>query len=221
VLTGDFEAYLAKFSAKTRSTLRRKVRRFLETGADCGMVEFRRPGEIDEFHRMARAVSARTYQEKLLDAGMPDDAEFLEQLKEMAKTDSVRCYILSMKGRPIAYLCCPVVNGVLLYSYLGYDPESAELSPGTVLQYLVFESLFKEKAFRAFDFTEGQGEHKRFFGTHETRCADVFYFRRSASAYFWVQLHRGVNALSGLAGRALERMGLKARVKRLIRGRPG
>ncbi len=78
----------------------------------------------------------------------------------MASTDSVRAYVLFLHGKAVAYLCCPVVNGVLLYSYLGYDPKHADLSPGTVLQYLVFESLFEEKRFRAFDFTEGQGEHK-------------------------------------------------------------
>jgi CelD/BcsL family acetyltransferase involved in cellulose biosynthesis len=216
-LKGDFESYLTKFSAKTRSTLRRKGKRFLELGEGCGMREYKRPEEMEEFQRLARGVSALTYQEKLLDAGLPGEPEFLGELIDLAKSDSVRAYVLNLHGRAIAYLCCPVVNGVLLYSYLGYDPKHADLSPGTVLQYLVFESLFKERAFRAFDFTEGQGEHKKFFGTHETSCADICYFPHSASARFWVGFHRRIGGLSTLAGEALEALGLKGVVKRVVR----
>ncbi len=216
-LSGDLDTYLAKFSAKSRSTLRRKVRRFVELGPGCEMREYKRPGDMAEFHRLAREVSALTYQEKLLDAGLPTEPEFLDELIGMAATDSVRAYVLFLHGKAVAYLCCPVVNGVLLYSYLGYDPKHADLSPGTVLQYLVFESLFEEKRFRAFDFTEGQGEHKKFFGTQATPCADICYFPASLSARFWVGLHRAFDRASIAAAMLLDKLGLKARLKRFLR----
>lgn len=218
-LQGDFEGYLAKFSAKSRGTLRRKVRRYLDLPGAGGVRVFRRPEEMEEFHRLAREVSALTYQERLLDAGIPAEGGFLQEMKELAAADAVRAYLLVLEGRPIAYLYCPARDGILMYGYLGYDPRHAELSPGTVLQYLVFESLFAEKAFRAFDFTEGQGEHKRFFGTHETLCADVCYFPASAGARFWVSLHVAVDGASASAVRLLERLGLKARVKKFFRRR--
>jgi CelD/BcsL family acetyltransferase involved in cellulose biosynthesis len=216
-LSGDLEKYLAKFSAKSRSTLRRKVRRFAELGDGCEMRDYKRPDEMEEFQRQARKVSVLTYQEKLLDAGMPSGPEFLVELTRMAATDSVRAYVLFLHGIPIAYLCCPATNGILLYKYLGYDPKHGELSPGTVLQYLVFESLFNEKRFRAFDFTEGQGEHKRFFGTQSTLCADICYFRASPSARFWVGLHRAFDRVSVATAAVLDKMGLKAHLKRFLR----
>lgn len=216
-LSGDFESYLGKFSAKSRSTLRRKVRRFVDLGTSCEMRVYRRPEEMSEFHRLAREVSTLTYQEKLLDGGIPSGTEFLDELIEMASKDSVRAYVLFLHGKAVAYLCCPVVNGVLLYSYLGYDPKHADLSPGTVLQYLVFESLFKEKRFRAFDFTEGQGEHKRFFGTQETACADICYFADTLSSRSWVGLHRTFDKVSIAAAATLDRVGLKSRLKRFLR----
>ncbi len=216
-LGGTFDDYLAKFSAKSRSTLRRKVRRFMELGEGCRMREFRRPDEMDEFLRLARQVSALTYQEKLLDAGIPGDREYLQGLVDLATADSVRAYILEMQGTPIAYLCCPAADGILSYGYLGYDPKHADLSPGTVLQYLVFESLYAERKFRTFDFTEGQGEHKRFFGTSETLCADICYFPATPSARFWVGLHVGLDRMSGAAVRLLDRIGIKSRVKNFLR----
>ena len=216
-LTGEFEDYLRKFSAKSRSTLRRKFRRCVELGEGCGMREFRRPEEMEEFLVRARKVSALTYQEKLLDAGIPAEPAFLLELVNLATTDSLRAYLLTLHGSAIAYLCCPATNGILLYGYLGYDPTHADLSPGTVLQYLAFESLFAEKKFRVFDFTEGQGDHKRFFGTHQTKCADICYFQTSLSAQFWVLLHVGVDRASSGAIRLLDRLGLKSRVKNFLR----
>jgi CelD/BcsL family acetyltransferase involved in cellulose biosynthesis len=216
-LQGTFEDYLGKFGGKTRSTLKRKVKRFLDSGEGSLMREYRRPGEMAEFHRLARGISALTYQEKLFDAGLPGGSEFLAELVERAKRDAVRAYLLFLRGEPVAYLCCPVDNGVLLYDYLGYDPRQAELSPGTILQYLAFESLFNEQSFRAFDFTEGQGPHKRFFATCETLCADICYFPRTASARFWVTLHLAVDRVSTAFGRTLEKAGLKATIKRFIR----
>ena len=216
-LTGDFEGYLGKFSGKTRSTLRRKVRKFLELGEGCGMREFKRPEEMEEFVGHARRISVLTYQEKFFDAGIPADAQFLDEVKSLAAADSVRAYLLLLRGEPVAYLCCPASKGVLSYLYLGYDPTHAELSPGTVLQFLAFESLFAERRYSIFDFTEGQGEHKRFFGTHETPCADICYFPANLRTRFWVGLHRAFDAFSVRAARVLERLGLKARLKRFLR----
>ena len=216
-LDGTFADYVEKFSAKTRSTLRRKVKKFLDSGEGSTMRSFAQPDEIAEFHRLARVVSVRTYQEKLLDAGIPENPGFVRELEALASRNAVRAYVLMLRGEAIAYLCCPVVQDVLLYKYLGYDPEHAALSPGTVLQYLVFEELFRDGTFRAFDFTEGQGEHKKFFGTHSTLCANICYFPPTLASRFWIGLHLGLDRFSSAVGQMLSRVGLKKILKRLIR----
>lgn len=216
-LTGTFEDYLSKFSPKTRNTLKRKVRRFLEQGEGNGIREYKQPEDMNEFLSLARLISANTYQEKLFDAGIPAGPSFVAELEERASRNAVRAYLLFLRSEPVAYLCCPAEGAVLLYSYLGYKSEAADLSPGTVLQYLAFDLLFREQQFTLFDFTQGQGDHKRFFGTHEILCADMLYFKNSLSSQFWVRLHAAIDDLSALTGRALERFGLKARIKRLIR----
>lgn len=216
-LTGTFEDYLSKFSPKTRNTLKRKVRRFLEQGEGSGIREYKRPEDMNEFLSLARLISASTYQEKLFDAGIPAGPAFVAELEERASRNAVRAYLLFLRSQPVAYLCCPADGPVLLYSYLGYKSEVANLSPGTVLQYLAFDLLFQEQQFTVFDFTQGQGDHKRFFGTHEILCADLLYFRNALSSQVWVRAHAAIDDLSALTGRALERFGLKARIKRLIR----
>ncbi len=216
-LSGTFENYLSKFSAKTRSTLKRKVRRFLEHGDGSGIREYKRPDQMEEFLSLARTISSKTYQERLFDAGIPTQPEFLTELQDNAQHNKVRAYLLFLRQEPVAYLCCPADGSVLLYTYLGYKPECAELSPGTVLQYLAFDLLFREQQFTVFDFTQGQGAHKRFFSTHEVLCADLLYFPRTLASRFWVRLHAWIDDTSAFTGQALERLGLKAKIKRLIR----
>jgi len=219
-LEGDFEGYLKKFSSKSRSTLGRKVRKFAEaSGGEIDWREYRTGEELREFHRLARQVSERTYQENLLRSGLPEGEAFLRELDELASQDQARGYLLFHGGKPIAYLCCPAEADVLLYEYVGYDPEFQSASPGTVLQYLVLERLFAEGRFRILDFTEGEGPHKEFFATGSQLCADLYYFRRTPWNLALVYAHSGLHGLSRRAVSLLSRLGVKDRLKKWLRAR--
>jgi CelD/BcsL family acetyltransferase involved in cellulose biosynthesis len=217
-LAQSFEAYKAKFSSKTRSTIKRKVKRFAEhCGGAIDMRVYRFRHEIDEFFYAARSVSARTYQERLLDAGLPDTDEFRQRLRELAASDRVRGYILFCAGRPVSYLHCPVHDGVLVYQHLGYDADYAEWSVGTILQWCAFERIFAEGQFRMFDFTEGQSEHKRLFATGSIPCANVYFLRNTFRNRSLMQCQHAFSRFSMRAGDVLERLGLKSRIKKALR----
>ncbi|MBL8325986.1 MAG: GNAT family N-acetyltransferase [Rubrivivax sp.] len=217
-LSIGMEAYRAKFSSKTRQTIARKVRKFEEhSGGTIDWRTYRTPEEMREFHRHAREVSALTYQERLLDAGIPGDAPFVEQMLAAAARDEARGWLLFDHGRPVSYLYCPAEAGALVYAYLGYDPGSMKLSVGTVLQWLAVEQLYAEGRFGFFDFTEGQSEHKRLFATHELRCANVIFVRRTVIRALIVRLHAASERFSSALGALAERWGVKARLKRWMR----
>ncbi len=219
-LEGSFEDYLKGFSAKSRSTLLRKVRRFAEaSGGSTDWREFILASDIQEFHRLAREVSSKTYQERLLDAGLPDDPAFLRNICGMAAARKARGYILFLARKPVAYIFCPVIDGALLYQYVGYDPIYRHLSPGTVLQYLVLERLMSQGGCRMFDFTEGQSQHKEFFATHRVLCADIYYFRPNLRNWLLLRLHASLEWFSQRTGALLERYGLKDRIKKFIRSK--
>lgn len=167
-LAGSKEEYLDKFSAKSRSTLKRKIKKFSDhCGNQIDWREYKTLAEMEIFYPLARQVSIKTYQERMLAAGLPEDNLFIQQMYSLAQKDSVRAYLLFYQDKPIAYLYCPISNGILFYQYLGYIPEMAQWSPGTVLQWVVIESLFHTNHFVMFDFTEGPGRgsggHKEFF----------------------------------------------------------
>jgi CelD/BcsL family acetyltransferase involved in cellulose biosynthesis len=217
-LSGGFEGYMKTFSGKTRSGLRRKLRKFTEaSGGIIDWKQYRTPDEVATFFSLAKSVSAKTYQERLLGVGLPADPTFIASACAMSKEDRVRAYLLFLHGKPIAYLYCPVSEQVVSYDRLGYNPAYASLSPGTVLQLLVLEALFSEE-FTTFDFTEGEGQHKEMFSTGSRLCGDVFVVCRRLVPISIIVLHHAMNRASATAGVTLDRLHLKSRMRRLIRG---
>lgn len=170
-----WDAYLATFSAKTRSSLKRKARKLVEhSGGALDLRVYRTPAEIADFCRDARALSALTYQEKLLGAGLPDT---LDEMQALAERDQIRAFLLFVEGRAIAYLYAPGAGATLRYEHLGYHPASAGWSPGSVLQLEAMRLLMEEARFCWFDFTEGDGQHKRTFATGAIPSVDLLLLR--------------------------------------------
>jgi hypothetical protein len=218
-LSGNFEQYMATFSGRTRSGIRRKLRRFAEaSGGGINWRAYRTPTQISLFFPLARKVSSKTYQERLLKIGFPAGPEFLASVLTLSKNDRVRAYILFLNNNPVSYLYCRVKDKIVTYDYHGYDPAYGKLSPGTVLQILALQDLFAEQRFTTFDFTEGEGPHKERFSTGHRLCADVYVIRRRAVPISLVMFHHAVNAASASAGILLGQMKLKSPLKRLLRG---
>ncbi len=213
-----FETYQKKFSSKTRSTIQRKIKKYEKhCGGYIPWKTYKSQSEMRDFFRLARAVSKKTYQERLLNAGIPDSEDFILQAESLAAEQRLRAYILFDGEKPVSYLYCPVQDDVLIYAYLGYDPDYMHLSVGTILQWLAIEQMFSEARFRYFDFTEGESEHKRLFATHQRRCANVYMIKRSPRNTAVVLGHLFMERFSKCIGTALDRLGLKAKIKRWIR----
>ena len=214
----SFEEYKEKFSAKTRSTINRKVKKYAEHCSGSIIFKtYKTPGDMQEFFKYARMVSMKSYQDKLLNAGIPNNKDFMDQAQVLASVNCLRAYILFDGERPVSYLYCPVFDGVLIYDYLGYDPDYKQMSVGTVLQWLALEQLFEEGIFKYFDFTEGQADHKRLFATHQRLCANVFFVERTFRNKIIIYSHFLMLNFTDWAGEILNRLGFKTLIKRIIR----
>lgn len=218
-LRQSFADYEQGLRAKSRSTIRRKVKKFAGfCGGEIDFRVYRRPEEMAAFHEHARQVSAITYQEKLLDAGLPDDPGFADTLRQRAAHDGVRAYLLFHDGRPISYLLLTATDDLLAYDFLGFDPAYRDWSIGTVLHWLALQDLLAEQRFRMLDFTEGEGQQKRQFGTGAVDCANIYCIRYTARTVVLLRLHAGMDRLAAAAGSLAARLGLHARIRRLMRG---
>jgi CelD/BcsL family acetyltransferase involved in cellulose biosynthesis len=203
-LSLGYDAYLATFSAKSRSSLKRKRRKLEERcGGALDVRLYRSPAEMETFNQAARALSALTYQERLLDAGLPADA--LGEMQDLARRDAARAWLLFIDGRPASYLYAPAEGTALRYAYLGYHPDHAGLSPGTVLQLEAMRMLMEERRFAWFDFTEGDGQHKRQFATGAVDSLDLLLLRRTFANLAAARALTGFDGAVALA----KRLGLK------------
>jgi CelD/BcsL family acetyltransferase involved in cellulose biosynthesis len=212
-----FEDYLEGFSARSRSTLRRKVRRLAErSGGALDVRMFRTVDEVDAFHRHARSVSARSYQERQLGAGLPDGEAARADMSRLAAADALRGWVLFLEGHPIAYLHAPAEEDTLIYAHLGHDPDFAEWSPGTVLQFEAMRQLMAERRFRWFDFTEGDGQHKRLFATDSLDCVDLLLLRRTPANLFIGHSLTAFDAVVERTKRTLARLGVDRAIRWVI-----
>lgn len=174
---------------------------------------------MEVFYLFARRLAKESYQERLLKAALPESDEFQKRMQQLASNDCVRGYLLFIekKDKPVAYLYCPISNGVLEYAYLGYDAKYSKLSPGTVLQYCALRDLFQESNHYFFDFGQGEGEHKRLFATGSTLCANIYFFRPTIRNKFLLCLHWATERFSECFGKILEVLHVKKFIKAFIR----
>ncbi|QUL36807.1 GNAT family N-acetyltransferase [Erythrobacter sp. JK5] len=214
-MAGSYDDYLAGFSGKTRSTLRRKQRKLM--GEGCRITEHRTPAEIERFLEAAHPLSAKTYQARLLDAGLPDTPAARAAMLEAAGNDRMRAFLLHGPDDPIAYLSLPVSGRTLVYAHLGYHPEWARLSPGTVLQMEALGRLFAEQRFAFFDFTEGEGAHKTMFGTDSVPCSSFVLLEPTIANRALLGARKAFDSLIARTRGVAQRSGALGRVRSLLR----
>ena len=217
-LDRGFDHWLGTLSAKSRSTLKRKVRKLAErSGGTLDVRCYRSAEDAGTFYRHARAVSVLTYQERLLRAGLPEGEAALTAMREQAARGAMRGWILFLDNLPAAYLYAPADGATLIYAHLGYDPQFADLSPGSVLQFEAMRELMEEARFRLFDFTEGEGQHKRLFSTGSVECVDLLLLKRTPAnllaGWSLCAFDRGIETAKAV----LKRLGLESLARRFRR----
>jgi CelD/BcsL family acetyltransferase involved in cellulose biosynthesis len=216
----SFDEYLRGLSRHHRHEIQRKLRRYLQ--AIGGTIEFRRystPQEARIFYDLARPLSAKTYQDRLLGRGLPDTDAFRAELDEHAARGTMRGYLLFHREQPVAFGYCSAVGDCLRFVFTGYDPALATWSPGIVLVHEMLRSITGEGRFAVLDFGSGEAQYKRLFATESQLCATVFFFRPTPGHLIKVLTHRCCIAASDGFGTAAARLGIKARLKRLWRAR--
>jgi Acetyltransferase (GNAT) domain len=217
-LNGSFEAYLGKFNNKTRYTMRRKMRRFTEAcNGAVAWQEFRCAKDMAEFHGLASGVSRKSYQHRLLRAGIDISSSFREEMVRGAIEGQSRGYILFRQQTPIAYMFCQARCGDLIVGQMGFDPAFAADSPGSILMWLMLERLFAGGEFRRLDLGEGEYPYKAHLATGSCEVAEIYCFRWNFRNAALVLMHSAVAGAASLLRSALEVLGVAQRLKKMIR----
>jgi hypothetical protein len=217
-LDGSFEAYLGKFSAKTRNTMRRKIRRFTQpSNGPAHWREFRYAEDMATFHSLASEVSGKGYQHRLLRAGIDPSPSFREEIARRAIEGHLRGYILFRQQTPIAYMFCQGRYGDLVVEKMGFDPSFAGDSPGLVLLCLTLQRLFAGGEFRRLDLGEGEYPYKAHLATGSVEVAEIYCFPWNLRNAAFVATHSAVTGAASLLRSTLQVIGVAQGLKKMIR----
>ncbi len=218
-LPASFEDYLRSMKSQTRQNLRNSQRK-LERHAAVKLLRFRQPDQVSDFVQRAVAISRKTYQWRLLGLGLRNSEELERTLAAMASHDYTRCYLLECGGVAAAFMIGYLYRGTYYYVDVGFDPDWESWSVGTVLHMEVLRDLIDEPdRAQVFDFSTGTGVHKKRFGNDARPEAIYVLVPRSLRNRLAITAYHAMNVFSTAVVAVLDRLRLKATIKRLIRRR--
>lgn len=213
VMPATFDEYMSKFTSRTRSTLRRKLRKF----GDCQLERITELDQLPDFLSAAHEISRNSWQSDLLGLRIHDDEREIECFTRLVGLQALRAYLLWHDGNPVSFCIGTQFNGVFDYEEVAYDRQYAKSSPGQVLVLKMIEDLFASNTPQVFDFGGGDAEYKRQFSNSESESGSVWLLRPGVRSKVIRSYLDGRRMLGQAARTALQHSGLKDHIRRLTR----
>lgn len=217
-LEGTFQQYMGKFNSKHRNTLNRKIKK-LRDGAlgEMRLVRYESPEEVPSFLAQAIEISRKTYQWARYGRGLSAVDKIRKRVMFAAQHGWLRSYLLFCGGEARAFLLGYQYGGRFVLDEIGFDPDLARYSVGTVLQMLTVEDLFVCNRPHLFDLQE-YGAYKEALCTDSYLEGRLFLFRPGAYATLLRSGHRVCALVDRTISSALQRSNLKTRIRQKLRG---
>ena len=215
---GTFQQYMGKFNSKHRNTLNRKIKKLREGAlGEMRLVRYESPEEVATFLDQAIEISRKTYQWARYARGLSMVDRVTKRLTFAARNGWMRSYLLYCGAEPRAFLLGYQYGGRFVLDEIGFDPELAKFSVGTVLQMLTVEDLFLHNRPHVFDLQE-YGAYKEALSTDSYLEGKLFLFRPGAYPRFLRSGHRVCSWIDRKASAVLDRLDLKTRLRQKVKG---
>jgi Acetyltransferase (GNAT) domain len=215
---GNFEDYLNSLGKVSRKDLRRTLRKAAASTSAFRLQRYCNEADVAPFLEIAARVSARTYQQQLLDEGIHNSEQEKKELLTAARMGRFLGHILFSDQEPIAFhlgavhdTCFHMVDG-------GYDPDWAKMQVGILTFLLVLKDLEQHRTpVETLDYLYGGGTFKERTSNTTVPERHYYLFRRDAAGTALASAMFASDNLSRLIGEFLARYRLKEFVKRQIR----
>lgn len=218
-LPASFRDYEAQLGSHSRLNLRHRRKRLLaHVSGELRTARYTEISGIEEFITAAQKISQTTYQWRLLGLGLRDRAELRGALTRAARHGWLRSYILYCRSEPVAFMLGYLYRRTYHYMDVGYDPAWAKWGVGSILQMDVMKDLIEDpQRPEIFDFSTGYGDHKARFGNTSRTEINLLLLRNTTRNALLASGYAASAALDKHAGGWLDKIGLKATIKRWVR----
>lgn len=207
------DAYWQRFSKKTLSTMRRKLKKFGNTRLE----RITAIDQIPHFLQVAHTVSLQTWQTRRFGLRIRNDAAECYLFTQLAQHGLLRSYLWYSDDQPVAFLIGLQDKGRFLYEEVGYATPYARFSPGQMLLIQVLDDLFLHNRPQWFDFGGGDADYKQFFSNHQSLSGTVWMFPRTFENRLKVNYLQACLQARRLARRALSAGGWTQYARQWIR----
>jgi CelD/BcsL family acetyltransferase involved in cellulose biosynthesis len=207
------DEYWSKFHSKTRGKIRRKTK--LLSG--CRVERISKPFQISDFLASAQQISRQTWQNDLLGLRIHNDDFELQLFTFLATHDALRAYLVWDDDTPVSFCIGNQYNGVFNCEEVGYNRDYAQKSPGQYLVIRMLEDMYEHERPAVFDFGGGHADYKRMFGTRVTESGNVWLLRPCLRSQLIVGYFSGRRVCRLTLRRALDKLGLLDRLRKLTR----
>jgi len=220
-LAPSVEGFYQDLGYKTRKSVRYSIRALEKEMANrVHLRPFTRPEEVASFLDDAMPISETTYQYRLLNLGLRNRAKLTANFQPMADQGWWRGYILYCRDEPVAFIYGFRVGSSFYYWEVGYRPDWATWSVGTVAVIKLIENLITSDDRPArLDFVCGDHDYKRRLSNRQWEEQSLYLFPRKAGNFLTHRSLQLTNTISSRSGAILDRYNLKSRVKRYFRRR--
>lgn len=217
-LPEDFETYVDNLSRRTRKNVRRYMR-LLEETFEVRLETVTEPDQVERFLTEAERINRMTYQWDLGER-IENDAKTREHFLKLATEGRLRCGLLLLDGKAVAFEYGKFDGRLHVADSAGYDPEYARYSVGIVLMMLVLRDLIENTSHRLYDFGMGGDDagYKSTYGNRSVACNSYYVVRldRPRGLAIWA-LQTALNAVKTAGNRLIGDRGTKNAIRKLLR----
>lgn len=190
LLNESFDAYLSKFSSKTRYNLRRVVKQLSQNGGgNLRLVRVDSSSDVESFLQIAEQLSLQSTQYRAIGWYVSKTEDELKALTDVAESGALRSYILYCGENACAYVKGFQFNDIFYYDQIGYEESMNTFSPGTALLYLLIEDLNINNKPRYINFYYGNNWYKRQFATEYLPMVALMLFRKTPRNFIKLLFH--------------------------------
>ena len=179
-LKESFEAFLSMYSKKERYNLKRQCRLAREaSGGELTLKRIASADDVEFFVTSSRQILNNSWKSNLGETDIFFSMDRCSEYSILAQNGLLRSYILLGNSEPWAFVLGYQWGGIFHYSNVAYDESRANLSPGTVLFYLMLEDLHFNNKPEILNFGIGNSFYKRRFGTEISSDCTLFIARKN------------------------------------------
>jgi hypothetical protein len=218
IMPESHDVYLSSMKRKVRYNIKRSVKQMHDAfDGNLELKEYRHENEVEELLLNVNKIFQKCWQSQVMGYYERGSLSQIENKKFQAKNSWLRCFVLECNNSPIAFVMGNQFNGYFEYDETGFDPAYSKHSPGTVMTYLLIESLFNENKPNLVNFGYGENVYKKIFGNHSYAAFNILACHNSSKFHYILKIQKSLNQTYSIISNGLTKLGIDKYIRKILK----